>query len=73
MSNTYTTGQQIREARNAAGLSLSQMAALLGLADNGADHLRKVETGSRTLTGPMGLACWHILNCPCCGTDTRDK
>ena len=59
-----TTGQKLREARNSAGLSAGQLAALLRLSpDNGANHIRRVERGVSTLTGPMAIAAEHVLFC----------
>lgn len=60
-----TTGQELREARQAAGLSAGQLAELLRLSpDNGANHVRRVERGKAALTGPMAIAAEHVLLCP---------
>ena len=57
-----TNGQELREARQAAGLSAGQLAKLLRLSpENGANHVRRVERGSATLTGPMALAAEYVL------------
>jgi transcriptional regulator with XRE-family HTH domain len=59
----FNTGSELREARNAAGLTIAQLATLLDVSN---DHLGKVETGKLRLTRTFALASWHVLRCPRC-------
>ena len=54
MTNEVTAAQRLKSARNALGLSDSQMAARLGLGGaNAKDDYRRMETGARPVTGPV--------------------
>ena len=53
-AKSLTPAERLRSARKALGLSDSGMAAKLGLAGtNAKDAYRKMETGARTVTGPV--------------------
>ena len=53
-AKSLTPAERLQSARKALGLSDSGMAAKLGLAGtNAKDAYRKMETGARTVTGPV--------------------
>lgn len=53
---------QINELRRALGLSESDMAAALGLTgSNAADHLREMERGTKSVTGPMSIVLGYMM------------
>jgi transcriptional regulator with XRE-family HTH domain len=57
MVGGQTPASRLRIARKSLGLSLSEMAAALGLRGNQAkDDLRKMEDGAREITGPVLVA-----------------
>lgn len=45
------TGRELKDLRKRLGLSLSEMAELLGLAN--ADSVRFLESGKKEMTGPV--------------------
>lgn len=56
-----TTAAALAAARAELGLSLQQLADALGLVGNGADALRKMESGRRAITGPIAVAVELLL------------
>lgn len=58
---TYTTRQELREARESAGLSQAMLAKAIGVSER---QLIRIENGTSNLSGPVAIAVWHVLNCP---------
>lgn len=50
------TPQQFKRIRTDLGLSQAALAAKLGLGENGARTVQRIEGGHGTVTGPMSLA-----------------
>ena len=61
-------GNDIKAAREAMGLSISEFADRLGLAGaNAADYVRQMENGSREISGPIARLTMALLDgwqCP---------
>jgi len=59
------TGQDVREAREAMGYSLYELADLLRMGSDskkGADYLRQIEGGKRQLSGVLCVALEALLS-----------
>jgi transcriptional regulator with XRE-family HTH domain len=58
---TITNGSELRDAREAAGLTQRELATLLRMSSGSANHIGKIENGRATLYGPMAVACEYLL------------
>lgn len=54
--NERLTPDEVREARQTLGLSLTELAILLGLANHDPRTVRSWETGRREISGPCSAA-----------------
>lgn len=68
------TPKDLKDLRNARGLSISEMATMLGLdGKNASKHLRDLEAGKKPISGPISKLVIHLQEEPQPSTTDNDK